>query len=139
MFPYISNSVDDTIAFGKKVAAHLNPGDVVALYGNLGAGKTHFVKGIASGLGYTVAAVTSPTYTLISEHKGQLVDLYHFDAYRLRSAQEIIDIGFIDYLGAEGICVLEWPEKVADVIPTDAIRIRVDYLGTENERSFELH
>ncbi|HEV7866492.1 MAG TPA: tRNA (adenosine(37)-N6)-threonylcarbamoyltransferase complex ATPase subunit type 1 TsaE [Chthoniobacteraceae bacterium] len=105
-----------TIAFGRSYAAGLVPGSVVALCGDLGAGKTHFVKGMAAGLG-AAADVTSPTFTLIHEYLGGRLPLFHFDLYRLDSADELLRIGFDDYLDAGGVLVLEWADKFPTLLP----------------------
>ena len=105
-----------TIAFGRAFAAPLRAGTVLALCGDLGAGKTHFVKGLAAGLG-TDAAVTSPTFTLIHEYPGGRLPLFHFDLYRLESEDELLRIGFDDYLDAGGVLALEWAEKFPALLP----------------------
>jgi tRNA threonylcarbamoyladenosine biosynthesis protein TsaE len=112
----ISHSVEDTAAFGRSVASTLRRGDVLALRGDLGAGKTHFVKGIAAGLGGG-DIVTSPTFTLIHEYTGGRLPLFHFDFYRLEDETEAIKIGLEEYLDGEGVCVIEWAEKVPALLP----------------------
>lgn len=109
-------SPEATIAFGRDFAAQLRAGDVLALCGDLGAGKTHFVKGLAAGLG-TEATVTSPTFTLIHEYPGGRLPLFHFDLYRLESEDELLRIGFDDYLDAAGVFALEWAEKFPALLP----------------------
>jgi len=112
----ISQSVDDTVAYGRAHAAALCRGDVLALCGDLGAGKTHFVKGLAATLG-TDAAVTSPTFTLIHEYLGGRLPLYHFDFYRLENEDEALKIGLDEYLDGDGVCVIEWADKFNTLLP----------------------
>ena len=115
--------------FGRKVGSSLSAGAVLALTGELGAGKTHFVKGVAAGLGY-FGEVTSPTFTLVHEYTGGPAPLYHFDFYRLESAEEAIDIGLDDFFESTGIVAIEWAEKFPGLIPAGArwlhFRIRAD-------------
>jgi tRNA threonylcarbamoyladenosine biosynthesis protein TsaE len=112
----ISHSADETVAYGRTHAATLRGGDVLALCGDLGAGKTHFVKGLAEGLG-TDAAVTSPTFTLIHEYPGGRLPLYHFDFYRLEDEDEALKIGLDEYLDGDGLCVIEWGDKFPALLP----------------------
>jgi tRNA threonylcarbamoyladenosine biosynthesis protein TsaE len=105
-----------TIAHGRTFAAQLRAGDVIALNGDLGAGKTHFVKGLAAGLGAT-AAVTSPTFTLIHEYLGGRLPLFHFDLYRLESEDDLLRIGLDDYLDSGGVLAIEWAEKFPALLP----------------------
>ncbi len=128
-----SSSVKETIEFGRKFAEELNAGDVVCLEGDLGAGKTHFVKGIASGFGIDQEKVNSPTFTLINEYYGE-TPIFHFDCYRLKTIQEALEIGIEEYLYGEGVSVIEWPSKIKELIPENAIQIEIKHTGT-SERS----
>jgi len=112
----ISPSAEDTIAFGQSIAATLRRGDVLALCGELGAGKTHFVKGVTSGLGAD-APVTSPTFTLIHEYFGGRLPAYHFDFYRLDDEFEALKIGLDEYLDGDGVCLIEWADKFPALLP----------------------
>ena len=112
----ISASADATIALGRTLAATLRRGDVLALCGDLGAGKTHFVKGVAASLGAS-ASVTSPTFTLIHEYPGGRLPLYHFDFYRLEDEDEALKIGLDEYLDGGGACVIEWADKFPALLP----------------------
>ncbi len=103
-------SADETQALGKKLAESLRPGDVIAYFGDLGAGKTAFTRGIAEGLGVS-EQVTSPTYTIVNEYLSGRLPLFHFDMYRLGSSDELFDIGWEDYLARGGVCAVEWSEK----------------------------
>jgi tRNA threonylcarbamoyladenosine biosynthesis protein TsaE len=109
----------ETIAYGEEIAAQLSAGDTLALVGDLGAGKTHFTKGIVAGLGCDTP-VTSPTFTLVHEYTGGRLPVFHFDFYRLESADELLNIGWDDYLDAKGIAVVEWADKFPDLLPEDA-------------------
>ena len=118
---YLSNSVEETEALGAELAGRLEPGDVVAFTGDLGAGKTAFTRGLARGLGCT-GRVTSPTFTIVNEHEGP-IPLFHFDMYRLGSADELYDIGWEDYLARGGVCAVEWSEIVRDALEPGCIRV----------------
>ena len=107
---------DQTIDYGVEVAAQLSAGDTLALVGDLGAGKTHFSKGIVAGLGCQ-ADVTSPTFTLVHEYTGGRVPVFHFDFYRLESAEELLNIGWDDYLDAGGVAIVEWADKFPELLP----------------------
>lgn len=128
-----SSSVKETIEFGRKFAEELKAGDVVCLEGDLGAGKTHFVKGIASGFGIDQKKVKSPTFTLINEYYGE-IPIFHFDCYRLKTIQEALEIGIEEYLYGEGVSVIEWSSKIKELIPEYAIQIEIKHTGT-SERS----
>ena len=112
--------------FGRAYAARLGPGDVLALSGDLGAGKTHFVKGLAEGLG-AGNDVTSPTFTLIHEYVGGRLPLFHFDFYRLESEDEVLRIGFDDYLGAGGVLAIEWADKFPALLPPNGLWLRFSH------------
>ena len=111
-----SHSPAETFALGERTAATLRPGDVLALCGDLGAGKTHFVKGLAAGLG-VASSVTSPTFTLIHEYPGGRLPLYHLDFYRLESEDDALRIGFEEYLDAGGVLAIEWADKFPALLP----------------------
>ena len=123
----ISKSEAETEAAGERFARTLPEGAVVALYGDLGAGKTAFVRGMARGLGID-ARVSSPTFTIVNEYLGAR-ELYHFDMYRLGSSDELFDIGWEDYLSRGGICAVEWSENVADAFEGDQICVRIEKTG----------
>ena len=128
----LSSSIEETILFGKQFAERLQPGDVVYLNGDLGAGKTHFVKGIASFFGVDPMEVNSPTFTLINEYRGS-IPLYHFDCYRIKNEQEALEIGTEDYLYGDGISVVEWPEKIRNLLPPKSVWVHITHKG-EHER-----
>lgn len=128
---YITHSETETEAFGEKLAQRLRPGDIVALYGDLGAGKTAFVRGMARGL-KSPNRVTSPTFTIVNEYEGE-IPLFHFDMYRLGGADELFGIGWDDYLARGGICVVEWSENVEDAFDGTEYVINIEKLA-ENDR-----
>jgi tRNA threonylcarbamoyladenosine biosynthesis protein TsaE len=133
MASIISRSPADTFAFGMKTAADLRRGDVLALCGDLGAGKTHFVKGLAAGLGIATEA-TSPTFTLIHEYLGGRLPLYHIDLYRLEEPEEALNIGLDEYLDGNGVTAIEWADKFEALIPAHAKRFVFRVLqGEERE------
>ena len=124
----LSSSIEETILFGKQFAERLQPGDVVCLDGDLGAGKTHFVKGIASFFGVDPTEVSSPTFTLINEYNGSS-SVYHFDCYRIKNEQEALEIGTEDYLYGDGISVVEWPEKIRNLLPPESVWVHISHKG----------
>jgi len=126
----ITNSEDETIREGEKLGRMLKPGEVVALCGNLGAGKTAFTRGLATGLGIK-ANVTSPTFTIVNEYPGD-IPLFHFDMYRLESESELFDIGWDDYHDRGGVCVVEWSEKVPGAFPPDRFVVSLENLGGDS-------
>lgn len=115
----ILNSVEATQAFGESLAADLVGGEIFALHGVMGSGKTQLVKGLARGLGYR-GDVTSPTFTLVHEYRGGRLPVYHLDLYRIKGEKEAIDIGLEEYLPSDGVTIVEWPERVAEILPPDA-------------------
>ena len=133
LLPTDTASPDATVALGQRLAQYLEPGDVLALYGDLGAGKTHLVKGVCAGLGVPVASVTSPTFTIVNEYGGDL-PVYHFDAYRIERPEEFFELGYEDYFFGEGVCLVEWPERVEGLIPDHAIRLRLSHDGHDQRR-----
>ena len=120
----VTHSREETEALGARLASALTEGRVVAFTGDLGAGKTAFVAGMAKALGVE-ERVTSPTFTIVNEYEGGRLPLFHFDMYRLDSADELFHIGWEDYLARGGICAVEWSENVADAIEDDAVRVSI--------------
>ena len=119
---YRSNSPGETEALGAALAKLLWPGAVVAFTGDLGAGKTAFVRGMAQGLG-VAGRLTSPTFTSVNEYEGGRLPLFHFEMYRLGSADELFDIGWEDYLRRGGVCAVEWSENAAGALERDTVRV----------------
>ncbi len=130
-----SRSEIETKEIGRKIGKELKCGDVVCLYGELGSGKTTLVKGIASVIGIDERDITSPSFTIISEHKGK-VPLYHIDLYRV-SHDRIAELGLEEYIGRDGISVLEWAERADREIPDESIKVRLVYTG-DNARKIEI-
>ncbi len=129
---YITNSPEETEAIGAALGKIIPPGTVIAYRGDLGAGKTAFTRGLAKGLGCS-EIVTSPTYTIVNEYLGGRIPLFHFDMYRLRSSDDLFDIGWDDYLDRGGVCAVEWSENVDDAME-DAIYITMEKLGEDSRR-----
>ena len=130
-----TNSVTETENEGKKLAAKLAPGSVVALSGEMGVGKTAFVRGLAEGLGVK-SIVSSPTYAIVHEYEGD-VKLYHFDMFRLESENELFDIGWDEYANSGGICAVEWSENISSALPPKYIDVKITTIGT-NSRQIEI-
>jgi len=123
-----SGTPEETAALGEALGRTLGPGDVVALYGELGSGKTCLVQGLVRGLGVTSPA-TSPTFVLVNEyHRPDGQRLWHLDCYRLKSGGEALALGFDDLLGAGGVMVIEWPEHIAEVLPAERLRISMRWV-----------
>lgn len=132
-----STSVDETIRFGKRLAVLLSPGDVIALVGELGAGKTTLTKGIVQGLGVTDRrAVKSPTFSLVHKYEG-CIPIYHFDAYRLEDGEEMLDIGSDEMIYGNGVAIVEWADNVPGCLPEEYLKITLTAVS-ENERSIEI-
>ena len=130
----IKNEVD-TRRFGLDLAGKLKAGDIVALIGDLGTGKTTLTKYIAEGLGVT-ERITSPTFTIVSERHSGRLPLYHFDVYRLESGEDMFDIGADEYFDAGGVCIIEWADQVAEVLPDETLCIFIEYGEKEGERVY---
>lgn len=136
MREFITKNESETEALGERLAASLPDGSVVAMYGDLGAGKTAFVRGMARGMGLQ-ARVSSPTFTIVNEYLGPRT-LIHFDMYRLSGAEELFDIGWEDYLARGAVCAVEWSENVEDAFFGDEIRVRIEKLSdTERKITIE--
>ena len=121
---YLSHNEAETEALGARLAGVLTAGTVVAYQGGLGMGKTAFTRGLAKGLGCT-DRVTSPTFAIVNEYEGGRLPLFHFDMYRLNSADDLFDIGWEDYLSRGGVCAVEWSENVTDALPEDTVWVRI--------------
>ena len=129
---YITNSPAQTEAVGAALGKNIKSGTVIAYRGDLGAGKTAFTRGLARGLGYT-EPVTSPTYTIVNEYLGGRLPLFHFDMYRLKSSDDLWDIGWEDYLERGGVCAVEWSENVEDAME-NAICVTIEKTGEDARR-----
>jgi len=135
MQSFITKNEAETEKVGEGFASGLPGGTVVAMYGDLGAGKTAFVRGMARGMGLD-CRVSSPTFTIVNEYLGAR-ELIHFDMYRLRSSDELFDIGWEDYLARGAVCAVEWSENVEDAFFGDEITVRIEKLS-ENERKITI-
>ncbi len=141
---FYSNSAKDTINLAKKIARLLNKGSIVGLFGDLGSGKTTFVKGLAKGLGLT-AKINSPSFVILKVYslkrkisKNKIAaSLYHFDLYRLKSLKELEDTGFEDFINDNGICVIEWADRANKLLPGDYLRIKIR-IKNENSRIIDI-
>ena len=129
---FLTNSPEETERVGAALGKILEPGSILAYRGDLGAGKTAFTRGLARGLGYT-EPVTSPTYTIVNEYLGGRLPLFHFDMYRLKSSDDLWDIGWEDYLERGGVCAVEWSENVEDAME-NAIYVTIYKTGEESRR-----
>ncbi|MBI1806697.1 MAG: tRNA (adenosine(37)-N6)-threonylcarbamoyltransferase complex ATPase subunit type 1 TsaE [Ignavibacteria bacterium] len=129
---FTTHSEEATIALGEEFARELARGSIVALYGDIGTGKTRLIKGICRGLGVE-EHVASPTFTIVTEYKGSFVDIYHFDFYRMKSPTEVREIGVEEYLGGDGVCLIEWADRIKDILPLHRFEVHLS-LG-EDERS----
>ena len=129
---YITNSPEETEAIGAALGKSLTSGTVIAYQGDLGAGKTAFTRGLARGLG-CMESVTSPTYTIVNEYLSGRLPLFHFDMYRLRSADDLWGIGWDDYLDRGGVCAVEWSENVEEAME-NAICVTIEKLGENSRR-----
>ena len=132
MAEFISHSQLETEELGRKLAEKLPGGSVVAMYGDLGAGKTASVRGMARGMGLS-CRVSSPTFTIVNEYLGER-ELIHFDMYRLSSADELFDIGWEDYLSRNAVCAVEWSENVQDAFFGDEIVVRIEKLNDTDRK-----
>ena len=129
---YISNSAEKTFELGKRIGESLRENDIIALYGPLGAGKTTLVQGIGAGLGVE-DFITSPTFILINEYSGRL-PLYHIDLYRLENISQAEDLGIVEYFDKGGVCIIEWAEKLGNLLPKDFKTIKIDVISETDRR-----
>jgi tRNA threonylcarbamoyladenosine biosynthesis protein TsaE len=129
-----SSSFEETIEIGCLIRGDLKPGSIVAIQGDLGAGKTTLVKGLASN--WETPLVNSPTFSYLHFYPG-LPPLFHFDLYRLKGSQEFIQLGFTDYFDLGGICCIEWPDRIASLLPTNTLYITLEHMG-ETKRKISL-
>ena len=132
----LTHSPAETRALGRQLAASLQPGDVLLLYVDLGAGKSELTRGIAEGLGVS-GPVTSPSFTIMNVYDDGRIPLYHFDWYRLASVEELYEMGMDEYLGGDGVAVVEWPTQCPEAIPETHLAVHITPAG-ENEREISL-
>lgn len=136
MAQYRTTSPEETEALGRRLGERLQGGEVLALFGGLGMGKTAFTRGIAAGLGIQ-SGVSSPTFALVHDYTGRLT-VHHFDMYRVDGWDDLYSTGFFDYLDTEDVLIIEWSENIEGALPPDAIRITISKGETEDERRFEM-
>lgn len=132
---YMKNEAE-TVGFGIELGQTAKPGTVIALTGDLGAGKTTLTKSIAKGLGID-DVITSPTFTIVKEYYSGRLPLYHFDVYRIGDVDEMYELGYEDYFFGEGVCVVEWADLIEDIMPEETLRINIEYGEKEGERIYK--
>lgn len=138
MKEFYSKNLSDTDAIAAEIASLMKPGDVLALYGEMGAGKTAFVRGLVKALcPECLPLVHSPTFAIVNEYEGDTLTVYHYDLYRIADEDDLYSTGYFDRLGGKGIVVTEWSELIDGAIPADAYRLRIEKAG-ETERKFTL-
>ncbi|MBR4798692.1 MAG: tRNA (adenosine(37)-N6)-threonylcarbamoyltransferase complex ATPase subunit type 1 TsaE [Clostridia bacterium] len=138
MQEYISKSIKDTEEIAAEVAKGLEKGGFLALYGEMGAGKTAFVRGLVKALcPECLPLVHSPTFAIVNEYAGENITVYHFDLYRLTDEDDLLSTGFYDYIDGRSVIVTEWSELFENAIPPEAVRLKIEILG-ETERRFTL-
>ncbi len=133
---FFTSGEDETIELGKKFSTILKPGDVVALFGDLGSGKTRFVQGVCLGLG-VYETVNSPTFIIMNKYIGRLT-VYHFDFYRVKSVDEVIEIGFRDFIFNDAVSLIEWADVVYELLPRERYDVYLRFMDEENEREIEI-
>lgn len=131
----ILRSEQEVNEYGIRLGREARPGQVIALTGDLGAGKTTLTKAIAEGLGIR-EMITSPTFTIVKEYRSGRLPLFHFDVYRIGDIDEMYELGYEEYFFGEGVCVIEWADLIDELIPEDALRISIAYGGSEGERIY---
>ncbi|MDI6765720.1 MAG: tRNA (adenosine(37)-N6)-threonylcarbamoyltransferase complex ATPase subunit type 1 TsaE [Bacteroidota bacterium] len=134
---FITQSEDETISVGFQFGETLTPGSVVALFGDLGTGKTRLIKGLCKGLG-VAEHVSSPTFTIVNEYHGKCCKIFHFDFYRMNSITELKEIGFDEYIYNDGVCVIEWADRVEKLLPPDRFNVFLKLGANENEREIRI-
>lgn len=138
LLPVTTSSVEETMALGETLADRCHPGSVLALYGDLGTGKTHLVKGIARGLGIPPETVRSPTFTLLSTYDEGRLPLFHFDAYRVQDPDEFVELGAREYVYGDGIACIEWADRVQSIVPPEALHLRLTHVAPSQRRIVRL-
>lgn len=132
-----THNVKETIQLAENISKYLKKGDVLCLTGDLGTGKTHFSKGIAKGLKVD-ENITSPTFTIVNEYRSGILPLFHFDVYRVNDTNEILDIGFDEYIYGDGVTLIEWANLIEEILPDNFLHIKIEKTAHENERKFTL-
>jgi tRNA threonylcarbamoyladenosine biosynthesis protein TsaE len=132
--PTTTESAADTQTLGTILAKRLDPGAVLALYGDLGTGKTHLVKGVAEGLGISPSAVRSPTFTILHTYEEGRCPLHHFDAYRVQSPDEFVELGFEEYVYGNGITCIEWADRIESLLPPHTLHLTLTHVAAHRRR-----
>ncbi len=132
-FNFLSRGKNETLKIGRKLAGYLQKGDIVCLFGNLGSGKTVLAKGIASGLGINQDKIISPTFVLIHQHTEAKLPFFHFDLYRLDNLKDILELGYEEYLYADGITVIEWADRLKTLMPSEYLKVELSWTA-KNQR-----
>ena len=133
LFPIETTSVAETVTLGRELGKHLDQGALVALFGDLGTGKTHLVKGICEAFNIPADEVSSPTFAIVHEYDGRL-PVYHMDAYRVTEPQEFFELGYEEYFFGEGICLIEWPARVESLLPAETLCLELTHLAEDRRR-----
>lgn len=138
MLTFVTRSVEETVALGERLGRLVTTGNFVSLVGELGSGKTQFVRGVAAGMGVDPSLhVTSPTYSFLNRYSGRLL-LNHFDLYRLTGGQDVADLGFEEYFYGTDVCIVEWADRLLNLLPDERLSIAFDYVDEHDRRiSFE--
>ncbi len=136
MKEYISNSTKETNEIARDIISKLNSGDIVLLRGDLGAGKTAFVKGIVKALGGDEKMVTSPTFTIVNEYQTKNNTIYHFDLYRINSVEELFNIGIEEYFYSDAICFIEWPERAEELFLGQHKEVTIEKIGETSRKIY---
>jgi len=132
-----TDSVEETIEIGRKIGRKIERGTTICLTGDLGTGKTHFAKGLAEGLGIT-DNITSPTFTIVNEYQEGRIPFYHFDVYRVNDIDEILQVGFEEYVYGQGVTLIEWADMIEPILPDEFIHVKIEKMQNENERTITL-
>lgn len=134
---YLSESAADTERIAAELAESIEPGDMVALFGGLGVGKTAFCRGFAKGIGY-IDEVTSPTFAIVHEYLGGRLNIYHFDMYRIENFDELYSTGYFEYLESGGVVITEWSENIENVLPNKYYRVEMSNPEQNDRRKIEI-
>ena len=134
MIQITSKSVKDTLNIGRHIAKNLQKGDIVCLFGRFGAGKTVLTKGVAAGLGIAKDKIVSPSFVLIREYAKARIPLYHFDLYRMEKEMDILGLGYEDYLYGQGIAVIEWADKLKELLPREYLKVSLEIAGKDTRK-----
>ena len=130
---FTTNNPEETKCLGEKTGRFLKEGDVVALIGNLGVGKTVIANGLCAGLGVNEDYITSPTYTIINQYDGK-IPVYHIDLYRLNDSKELYNLGWDEYIYGNGACIIEWADKAGERLPEEYLMVNIEVIGQEKRK-----